>query len=158
MKNIKGNIDIRKLAPGSNIPQKLLLMADPSTESINDYLDRGEIYGAFIEEGIVGVYLILKTRPFTLELVNVSVEESFQGKGIGKLLVMDAIIIAKGSDAKTIEVGTGSSSIGQLALYQKCGFRITAIDKDFFIRHYSDEIFENGIQCLDMIRLAIDFK
>jgi ribosomal protein S18 acetylase RimI-like enzyme len=56
----------------------------------------------------------------------------------------------------TLEVGTGNSSIGQLALYQKCGFRITGIDYNYFIRHYDEPIFENGIPCRDMIRLAID--
>lgn len=57
---------------------------------------------------------------------------------------------------KTIEIGTGNSSIGQLVLYQKCGFRITGVDIDFFVRHYQEEIFENGIQCRDMIRLSQD--
>ena len=75
-------------------------------------------------------------------------------RGIGKFLVKDAIKRAKGKGYKTIEIGTGNSSIGQLALYQKCGFRITGIDKDFFIRNYGEEIFENGIQCQDMLRLA----
>ncbi|MFT6735800.1 MAG: hypothetical protein ACJAS9_004014, partial [Polaribacter sp.] len=31
--------------------------------------------------------------------------------------------LAKQSGAKIIEVGTGNSSLSQLALYQKCGFR-----------------------------------
>ena len=65
---------------------------------------------------------------------------------------------SKASGYKTIEVGTGNSSIGQLALYQKCGFRITSIDRDFFIRNYEDDIFENGIWCRDMIRLSQDLK
>lgn len=55
-----------------------------------------------------------------------------------------------------MEIGTGNSSIAPLILCQKCGFRITGIDRDFFIRHYSEEIFENGIQCKDMIRLSKD--
>ena len=69
---------------------------------------------------------------------------------------MNAIEVAKSKGFKTIEVGTGNSSIEQLALYQKCGFRITGVDLDFFIRHYSEEIYENGIQCRDMIRLSKD--
>jgi hypothetical protein len=43
-----------------------------------------------------------------------------------------------------------------LALYQKCGFRIVGVDLDFFIRHYPEKIYENGIQCRDMIRLSLD--
>ncbi len=67
---------------------------------------------------------------------------------------MDAIEVAKSKGYRTIEVGTANSSIGQLAFYQKCGFRITGVDKDFFVRHYPEEIFENGIQCRDMVRLS----
>lgn len=156
MKNIKNNVEIRKLSSGEDLPQQLLLMADPSVESINDYTERGEVYGAFIDDRVVGVYVLLRTRSFTMELVNVSVEESLQGKGIGKILVMDAIEAARKKGSKTLEVGTGNSSIGQMALYQKCGFRITGIDKDYFRRHYPDEIFENGIQCVDMMRLGMD--
>lgn len=59
---------------------------------------------------------------------------------------------------ETVEIGTGNSSIDQLAFYQKCGFRIAAIDPDFFIRHYPEPIFENGIQCRDMIRLEYKGK
>ena len=51
-------------------------------------------------------------------------------------------------------VSTGDSSIGQLALYQKCGFRIESIERDYFIRHYPEVIIENGIQCRDRICLT----
>lgn len=91
-----------------------------------------------------------------MELVNIAVDENQQSKGIGKQLVYHAIQNARLLGAKTIEVGTGNSSVGQLALYQKCGFRITGIDRDFFIRHYSEEIVENGIKVVDMIRLTLD--
>ncbi|MCA9766887.1 MAG: hypothetical protein KC455_10775 [Carnobacterium sp.] len=53
-------------------------------------------------------------------------------------------------------LGTGNSSIGQLALYQKYHFRIIGIDTNFFTKYYTSNIFENGIQCMDMIRLSQD--
>lgn len=134
----------------------LLLLADPSREIVEEYVHRGECFVAENEGRIIGVYVLLPTRPETVELVNIAVIETEHGKGIGKQLVMNAIEVAKSKGYKTMEVGTGNSSIGQLALYQKCGFRITSIDIDFFIRHYPEEIFENGIQCRDMIRLSQD--
>lgn len=70
---------------------------------------------------------------------------------------MDAINRAKANRSKRIEVGTGNSSLKQLAFYKKCGFKIADIDRGFFPRNYKDEIIENGIKCTDMIRLAIDF-
>lgn len=149
-------MNIRKLSKGEKLPMELLLLADPSREIVEEYVNRGECFIAEMEQQIIGVYVLLPTRPETVELVNVAVVEEQHGKGIGKRLVMDAIMVAKTKGYKTIEIGTGNSSIGQLVLYQKCGFRIIGVDMDFFVRHYSDEIFENGIQCRDMVRLSQD--
>lgn len=149
-------MNIRKLNIGEKPPMELLLLADPSKYIVGEYVNRGECFVAESEQQIVGVYVLLPTRPETVELVNVAVVEEQRGRGIGKQLVMDAIQLAKTKGYKTIEIGTGNSSIGQLALYQKCGFRIIGVDLDFFIKHYPEEIFENGIQCRDMIRLSQD--
>jgi ribosomal protein S18 acetylase RimI-like enzyme len=138
-------------------PMDLLLLADPSPKLVEQYLKRGQCYVADGENGVpVAVYVLLPTRPDTIELVNLAVDGSYQGKGIGKQLIYHAIENAKQQGYKTLEIGTGNSSIGQLALYQKCGFRIVGVDIDFFVRHYAEEIFENGIQCRDMIRLSQD--
>ncbi|WP_313638184.1 GNAT family N-acetyltransferase [Paenibacillus sp.] len=147
---------IRKLNAEEQPPLQLLLLADPSPSLVEAYLKRGQCYVAEVENCIIGVYVLLQTRPETVELVNIAVDENQQSKGIGKRLVYHAIENARLLGAKTIEVGTGNSSVGQLALYQKCGFRITGIDRDFFIRHYSEEIVENGIKVVDMIRLSLD--
>jgi ribosomal protein S18 acetylase RimI-like enzyme len=149
-------MEIRLLNKGEAPPMDLLLLADPSRSIVEQYLKRGECFIGESDNQVIGVYVLLPTRPETVELVNVSVSEKLQGRGIGKLLVMNAIQTARGKGYKTIEVGTGNSSIGQLALYQKCGFRITGIDIDFFIRHYQEEIIEDGIQCRDMVRLSQD--
>ncbi|OMP68318.1 GNAT family N-acetyltransferase [Domibacillus epiphyticus] len=147
---------IRKLKTAEEIPMDLLLLADPSRTLIEDYVRRGTCFLTESNDQIIGVYVLLPTRPETIELVNVAVSETHHGMGIGKRLVTDAIQKARSGGYRTIEVGTGNSSLGQLALYQKCGFRITGVDRDFFIKHYSEEIFENGIQCRDMIRLSLD--
>ncbi|MEK4353066.1 GNAT family N-acetyltransferase [Paenibacillus sp. FSL R5-0475] len=147
---------IRKLNAEEQPPLHLLLLADPSLSLVEAYLKRGQCFVAEVENCIIGVYVLLQTRPETVELVNIAVDENQQSKGIGKQLVYHAIQNATLLGAKTIEVGTGNSSVGQLALYQKCGFRITGIDRDFFIRHYSEEIVENGIKVVDMIRLTLD--
>ncbi|WP_373739826.1 GNAT family N-acetyltransferase [Jeotgalibaca porci] len=147
-------MNIRLLSDKEKPPMDLLLLADPSPKMVEEYLKEGESYIAESENQLIGIYVLLPTRPETVEIVNVAVAEKYQSRGIGKLLVKDAIEKAKIKGFKTIEVGTGNSSIGQLALYQKSGFRITGVDKDFFIRNYEEEIYENGIQCQDMLRLA----
>ena len=146
---------IRLLQSTETPPYELLLLADPSRRIIDDYLKRGDCF--LIEENgrAVGAYVLLPTRPETVELVNIAVAEAQQGKGIGKKLIFHAIERARDGVCKTLEVGTGNSSLPQLALYQKCGFRMTGIDRDFFIRHYNEEIWENGIQCRDMVRMEL---
>ncbi|MTW87156.1 GNAT family N-acetyltransferase [Virgibacillus dakarensis] len=151
-------MQIRELNVNEKPPIELLLLADPSQKLVEEYLKRGECYVADNNKEIIGVYVLLPTIPETVEIANIAVSENEQGKGVGKELMMDAIQKAKAKGYKTIEVGTGNSSIGQLAFYQKCGFRMTSIDSDFFIRHYQDDIFENGIWCRDMIRLTQDLS
>ncbi len=151
------DVKIRLLEDHEEVPLDLLLLADPSQEMIEEYLQRGQCYVGLDErEQIIAVIVLLPTRPGTLEIVNIAVREAFQGRGIGKKLIQFAMDQAREKNAKTIEIGTGNSSVGQLLLYQKCGFRITGIDRDFFIRHYPEKIYENGIQCRDMIRLSLD--
>ena len=147
---------ITRLKASEKPPIDLLLLADPSIENIQEYLKRGECFISYINNQIIGAYVLLPTRPSTIELINVAVTEDHQGKGIGKQLILHAIHTARQSGYKTMELGTGNSSIGQLYLYQKCGFRIVGVDIDYFVRHYSEEIYENGLQCRDMIRLAQD--
>ncbi|OKP92968.1 acetyltransferase [Paenibacillus sp. P32E] len=149
-------IKIRPLNSSEEIPFDLLLLADPSKEIVKEYLGRGQCLVALINEEIIGVLVLIRTRPETIEIVNIAVQEDYQGIGIGKKLIVYSIDKAREEKAKTIEIGTGNSSVHQLMLYQRCGFRITGIDRDFFVRHYKEEIYENGIQCRDMIRLSLD--
>ena len=149
-------MEIRKLAENDSLPLRLLLMADPSEKLIMEYTSRGTTYICSENHLLIGVYVLMPTRSQTMELVNIAVDENWQGRGIGKKMIAHAIEEAREGGARTLEVGTGNSSVGQLALYQKCGFRIVSIDHDFFILHYEEEIWENGIRCRDMIRLSLD--
>lgn len=145
---------IRKLNVHETPPFELLLLADPSQEMVEEYLAIGECRVAEMAGEIVGVYVLARLDVETMELMNVAVHERLHGQGIGKKLIEDAIQVARELGVQSLEVGTGNSSIGQLALYQKCGFRVEGVIKDFFIDNYDEEIFENGIQCRDMIRLV----
>ncbi|WP_053365609.1 GNAT family N-acetyltransferase [Bacillus sp. FJAT-27245] len=145
---------IRKLERRERPPMELLLLADPSEELVKEYVSKGNCFVAEAEGETIGAYVLLKAGAGTVELKNIAVAEHLHSRGIGKALVLDAIRTAKSLGFKSIEVGTGNSSIGQLALYQKCGFRIERVVRDHFVENYKEEIFENGIRCMDMIRLS----
>lgn len=147
-------VKVRKLATDEQPPLSLMLTADPSREMIKSYLHRSQIYLAEQEGRVVGVLALLSTRPLTLEIINIAVDEAYQRQGFGRQLIAFAICRARADGYRTLEIGTGNSSLPQLALYQQCGFRIDSVVKNFFLRHYDQTIVENGIRCADMIRLS----
>ena len=144
---------IRKWEQGEAVPMDLLLLADPSEQKVKEYYQKGEMYIAEVNNHVVGVYVRIQINEITTELINIAVSEDWQGKGIGKRLVEHSLHTARQAGYKRIEVGTGNSSLDQLALYQKLGFRMEHIIKDYFAE-YNQPIIENGIVCRDMVRLA----
>jgi len=146
---------IRELRKEEQPPWDLLLLADPSEEMVSAYLKGSFCYVAELDNSVVGIIVLFPTSKDLIEIKNIAVSEYMQGKGIGSKLIKHGIEAAKEDGFKTVEIGTGNSSISQLALYQKAGFRIIGIDQDFFVRHYPEPIYENGIQCRDMIKLSI---
>lgn len=139
------------------IPKDLLLLSDPSEEVIDEYIQISTNFIAKLNEKIVGALVLLKTRPRTMEIMNVSVYEEYQNKGIGRQLIQKAIEYAKESKIKTLEIGTGNPGLHQMMLYQKCGFRIVGVEFDYFRKNHREKIFENGIECRDMIRMKMEF-
>lgn len=152
------NIKIKQLNNKKETPWDLLLLADPSKDMVEKYLNDGVIYLAYLGRKIIGVYVLLKISSETIELKNIAVDKNHQGRGFGKMLLLDSIRRTKEMSYKQILVSTGNSSLNQLALYQKCGFRIIGMERNFFINHYSEEIIENGIKCVDMIKLSLDLE
>lgn len=147
------NMTIKLLGTGDELPYDLLLLADPSREIIDSYIRDSRVYVALIGDVRVGVYVLTPLEDKKAEVKNIAVHESWQGRGLGKQLLTDAAIKARELGFRTLVIGTGNSSVAQLYLYQRSGFEITAIRKDFFIQHYPEPIYENGIQCKHMIML-----
>lgn len=135
---------------------ELLALADDNQLAIRDYSSRGKVYVYTINNQDIGIVVGLLTRPNTFELVNLAVDPEFQNQGIGRMLIDYIIEVARNLHCHTITVGTGNSGIGQLKLYQQAGFRMKSIDIDYFVKHYETPIFENGIQCKDMVRLEME--
>lgn len=146
-------LHIERLAQTEQPPFDLLELADPSREQIHTYLKTGTCYVARIEAETVGVCVLHPLDAACIEVKNIAVKESEQGKGLGKALLGHAEAIGRKLGYEMLVIGTGNSSIGQLALYQKQGFELSRIEKDFFTRNYPEPIFENGIQCKHMVML-----
>lgn len=142
--------------PYTEAPIELLLEADPSREKINQYICRSKCFVAINQGKPVGVYVLQPISPVIYELMSIAVSPEHQKKGIGSVLLKHAVTTACDMGAHRLEVGTGTFGY-QLAFYQKEGFRVYAVERDFFLNNYDEPIYEYGIQLKDMLRLAVDF-
>ncbi len=136
-------------------PMDLLLLADPSEVLIHKYLIDGLCYVAKYDSETIGVLLINYKEHDVVEIMNLAIDEKYQKRGIGKRFIKYVISEMKNRYVKTVEIGTGNPGVHQMLLYQKCGFRIIGVDLDFFRRKYPEKIYENGIECRDMIRMEM---
>jgi ribosomal protein S18 acetylase RimI-like enzyme len=144
---------IRPLSSEETLPYDLLLLADPSVKMVGKYIFASSVYVAVFAEQIVGILVLFPIDKNLIEIKNIAVLETHQGKGIGKKLLAFAFSEAKEKGFQDIQIGTANSSIGQLALYQKMGFEMDSILKSFFIYNYPEPMYENEILVRDMVVL-----
>ncbi|MFC4873868.1 GNAT family N-acetyltransferase [Negadavirga shengliensis] len=149
--NINGKV--RRLYPGEAIPYDLLLLADETEAAINRYIYDSDVYVYEAQNEIIAIYVLQVTGSDEIEIKNIAVEKRHQNLSIGKLLLRDAEIKAKEKGFGSIIIGTGDASIKQLYIYQKAGFEVFDIKKNFYIDNYPEPIFENGIQLKHMLVL-----
>ena len=132
-----------------------LLIADESEEVVKQYINDGEMFAIQLDDQTAGVVLFTFHPDSVVELKNISLDSCYRGEGAGKLVIYEAFTVYKKRGFRKMIVGTANSSIGNLAFYQKVGFRMAEIKKDFFCK-YPEPIFEDGIRAIDMVMFEKD--
>lgn len=148
---------IRRALAADPVPWALLLSADAQRHEVRKYLERGELWLAELRGTVVGEMVLLETRADVWEVMNIAVSAKYRRKGVGFALLKRARTVARRRGAHRLEVGTDSGGFGRLAFYQRFGFRIVAVDLDFFVRRYHRAVRSNGILVRDMLRMTIEF-
>jgi len=138
-------------------PMSLLLDADPSETKVRSYLVKSKCFAAMVGQKVIGVCVVLPLQDNVFELMNIAVTTDQQAKGIGSQLLSYVVSSIDALGASTLVVGTGTFGY-QLAFYQRSGFRVTGVERDFFLTNYDEPIIEQGIQLKDMLRLEIKFE
>jgi GNAT superfamily N-acetyltransferase len=142
--------------PTTDAPMELLLLADPSEDKVRSYLPRSQCFVASSDGVVVGACVVQPLDTGAYELMSIAIQPAHQKSGYGTGLLKWVIDFYRKSGASQIEVGTGTFGY-QLAFYQRHGFRVTAIDRDFFVRNYPEPVFDGGIQLFDMLRLTLRY-
>ncbi|MEA3318549.1 MAG: GNAT family N-acetyltransferase [Bacillota bacterium] len=128
-----------------------LVMADESESVVKEYIAEGQMFAIVVgDDSVAGVALFVEESEGVIELKNIALDPEFRGRGLGKRIIDIAFEVFKRQGFRKMIVGTANSSIANLSFYQKVGFRMVEIRKDFFLK-YPEPIFEDGIQAVDMV-------
>jgi ribosomal protein S18 acetylase RimI-like enzyme len=134
--------------------------AEDSAPQLDGYLGAGRVLVA--RDGrhdVVGHLQLVDTdRGRTVELKNMAVVPTLRGNGIGRLLVDTAVSASRNDGLTSMVVATAAANIGNLRFYQRCGFRLSAVERDAFTAAtgYSEPIAIDGIILRDRVWLSQD--
>ena len=141
--------------------RSLFELAEDSAAELNSYVEAGRVLVARSAGEVIGhLHLVDTGRPGELEIKNMAVRESDQGRGVGARLIRAALDLAAAESATTVLVATAAASTGNLRFYQRQGFRMRSIERDAFTAAtgYPPGIVIDGIELRDRVWLdrAVD--
>ena len=128
----------------------LLLLADEQEDMVDRYLDKGKMY-VLDDNGVKCECVITGEGNSILEIKNIATVPEYQGKGYARALI-EFIIKNYSEQYSILQVGTGDSPLS-IPFYEKCGFVRSHTIPNFFTDHYDHQIYESGIQLVDMVYL-----
>jgi GNAT superfamily N-acetyltransferase len=138
----------------------LLLAAEPSERALRwglahltDVTYRVELGGELV--GAAN----MQWRDEPCELMELAVAEARRGHGIGRQIVAWLQHEARRRGKQAMLVGTTNAALGNIGFYQRCGFRMDSVRRDYFSyyeRHGGGPKYENGIRVRDMLVLCYD--
>lgn len=129
----------------------MLLQAEVSERALRWGLKNlvDAVYRADSDGVLVGA-ATMQWRSDPCEIMELAVAPDRHGQGIGRAIVAWLIDEARRRGKSAMLVGTANSSIGNIAFYQKVGFRMDHVRKDYF-RYYREPHYEDRIQIRDML-------
>lgn len=152
--------ELLEIAPGAERERwtPLLELADEPVP-LRTYLQQGDLFGLLGPDGAPSAaILVIDLQPTVAELRAVAVAESVQSQGVGTFMVSSVLMRLADRGVRTAVVGTASSGTRQLAFYQRCGFRLSHVERDYFTpdKGYPEGLGENGIAIRDMVWMDRD--
>jgi len=133
----------------------ILLDALPYEERLRRELSDPDltVYAAWLGKELVGAAAVRWDT--TGEIVLLAVDANKRGQGHGTAIVSAVIEDARHKRVDTMLVATASFSVDNIIFYQKCGFRMSHVRRDFFRANYPEvePIVWCGITLRDMIVL-----
>jgi ribosomal protein S18 acetylase RimI-like enzyme len=111
-------------------------------------------YAAFAGDECVGAALMCWQADES-EIIYIAIRSADRGKGYGKVLITELVRFAYQQQTQALMVGTANTSLENIMFYQKCGFRMDSVRKDYF-SYFEKPVYEHGIQMRAMLMLRYD--
>ncbi len=114
-------------------------------------------YASWLNGRLVGAAVVRWEEDESSEILYIAVAADLRGSGYGKQImhVLQEELCKRGGHA--LLVGTANAALENIAFYQKCGFRMFAIRRDYFA-YIQPPIAEHGILLRDMLVLRYDLE
>lgn len=143
--------EVKQLVP-------LLLLAEPSESALRWGLRHLSDTVYRMEDGgeLVGAATV-RWKGATSEIEELAIAPERHGQGLGRQLVAWLLAEARRRGKRALVVGTPSTSAGNIIFYQKCGFRVHQVRRDYFW-YYKDKVHEHGLPVRDMIVFRADLS
>jgi GNAT superfamily N-acetyltransferase len=131
--------------------------ADDSESQIAAYRELGEVLVASEDGEFIGHVQVIETaEPGMFELKSLAVTGRRRSQGIGTALVQAAVAHCRDRNARLLLVATAAASIEALKFYQRLGFRISHVIRDFYVPERGYRALDlNGIPLLDEVILDL---
>ena len=137
----------------------MLLDADEDEERIRSALldPACTSYATWLDGRLAGAAVVRWEEDKPGEIVYIAVAAALRGHGYGKQIIQALQNELRRRGGRSLLVGTANSSLENIAFYQKCGFRMFEIRRDYFA-YIQPPIVEHGIQLRDMLVLRYDVE
>jgi ribosomal protein S18 acetylase RimI-like enzyme len=154
------SVVVKKVIEAVEIPFNLLLLADETMTVISKYVYTSDVYVAkeVLSGKVIASFVLQKINSKEIEIKNIAVDELYQGRGIGSLLIEKIKQMALEQDMHIVWVGTPESATRQLNFYLRNGFRKAGVRTNFFVNNYPEPIYENGFYLRDMVMLKVNLR
>ncbi len=117
----------------------LFRLADESEIHIRSYVEIGEVLVARKGDRVIGMIQILRENA-DAEIVSLAVDPDYQRQGIGTALIQEAANNCRRNSVRRLIVCTGSWEADNIAFYERRGFRLFNVARDFFTREKGYEL------------------
>jgi ribosomal protein S18 acetylase RimI-like enzyme len=152
----EARLALRTVPSGARRPYvDLLREAEDSTSEIESYLDSGELFLYADGEAVVGHVLVTPLGPDEQELKNLAIVEGRRRLGLGRSMIGAVLAELGARGVRRVEVATSGADTGNLEFYQRCGFRLLRIERDYFspARGYPEGFSLFGLPASDLVVL-----